>query len=486
MTPQNLTNSLRQWNEYGEFVLMAMPYDDHVIVKAEGCTVTDSDGNEFLDLTAGQFCAVLGHTHPKLIERVTAQLPKVLHTSSSQISLPVMETAARLASIAPPGLKKSLVLSTGSEANECAFRIVKTATGKSGVAGLSQGYYGISLATRNAGIGWGRGPAASPALPNTARLLTPYCLRCPVQAKYPDCDFLCLKTSEATLQTQVSDVAAFIVEPILSAGGLIVPPPGYLQRLQELARKYDALLIADEAQTGFGRTGKWFGVEHHGVIPDVITFCKNAGGGFPVAGLITTEAIAQKLAARGFYHLSSHQADPFGAVALSTVIDTIQEENLLEQAASKGRYFADRLLALKEKWPVIADVRGMGLMLGVEFVRDLKTLEPAPEMGHLLRGLCLRRGVHLNYTMLGQVLRFTPPLTITRDQIDFAVSVLDKAIDDILHNRYAPEDLAPANPYTRRLMKGGWLKKYAHYAEKLWLTSPQGIVRLFRRKMAGS
>ena len=484
MSHSNLENSLRQWNEFGEFLLMAMPYDDHVIVKAEGCVVVDSDGNELLDLTSGQFCAVLGHTHPKLIERVTAQLPKVVHTSSNQISLPVLEAAAKLASIAPGGLKKSLILSTGSEANECALRIAKTATGKSGTVGFSQGYYGITLATRNAGIGWGRGPAALPALPNTARLLTPYCLRCPVGAKYPECDFLCLKTSEEVLQTQVTDVAAFIVEPILSAGGMIVPPPGYLQRLQELARKHDALLIVDEAQTGFGRTGKWFGVEQHGVVPDIITFCKNAGGGFPVAGVMTTGVVARKLAARAFYHLSSHQADPFGAVVLSAVIDTITEEGLLEEAAQKGRYFADRLLELKAKWPVIADVRGMGLMLGVEFVRDPRTLEPAPEMGHLLRGLCLRQGLHLNYTILGQVLRLTPPLTITRSQIDFAVTVLDKAIGDALSGRYTAEELSPANRYTRRLTRGGWPRKFAQYAEKLWLTSPQGLIRILRQKMA--
>ena len=483
MTNPDLTKSLQLWKEYGQFVLMAMPYDDNVIVAANGCTVVDADGNEFLDLTSGQFCAVLGHNHPKLVERLREQGEKVLHTSSNQMSLTVMETAAKLAAVAPGDLKKSLFLSTGSEANECALRIAKTVTKKSGIVGLSQGYYGITLATRNAGIGFGKGPAASPAVPDTFRLLTPYCLRCPVGAKYPDCDFLCLKTSEALLQTQVENVAAFIVEPILSAGGMIVPPEGYVQRLSELARKYDALLIADEAQTGFGRTGKWFGMEQHGVTPDIITICKNAGGGFPVSGVMTTEAVTKKLAARGFYHLSSHQADPLGAAVLGAVIDTIREENLVEQAAQKGQYFKDRLLELKAKWPVIADVRGMGLMLGVEFVKDPATLEPAEDMGRALRRLCFRKGVHLNYTILGQVLRITPPLTITKGQIDYAVTVLDGAIADALSGAHNVEEMAPANPYTQSLLKRSWRRTYANYIEKLWQSSPQQVIRTVRRKM---
>ena len=264
---------------------------------------------------------------------------------------------------------------------------------------------------------------------------------------------------------------------------MIVPPEGYVQRLSELARKYDALLIADEAQTGFGRTGKWFGMEQHGVTPDIITICKNAGGGFPVSGVMTTEAVTKKLAARGFYHLSSHQADPLGAAVLGAVIDTIREENLVEQAAQKGQYFKDRLLELKAKWPVIADVRGMGLMLGVEFVKDPATLEPAEDMGRALRRLCFRKGVHLNYTILGQVLRITPPLTITKGQIDYAVTVLDGAIADALSGAHNVEEMAPANPYTRSLLKRSWRRTYANYIEKLWQSSPQQVIRTVRRKM---
>ena len=477
-------NSLQFWEKYGDFILLAMPYDDAVIVKARGATVTDADGNEVIDLTSGQFCSILGHNHPKLIERIKAQMDQVLHTSTDALSPVVFETAAKLAAVAPGELRKSLFLSTGSEANEAAFRIAKIATGKTGIVGLSQGYYGISLATSNAGLGWGRGPASAPGVPDTFRLLTPYCMRCPVGATFPECDVRCLQTSEALLHTQVEGVAAFIVEPILSGGGMIVPPPGYLRRLYDLSRKCGALLIADEAQTGFGRTGKWFGVEHDGVVPDIITFCKTAGGGFPVSGVITTDAVARKLGARGFSHLSSHQSDPVGAAALGAVIDIVREEGLVDRAEEMGRYFRDRLLELKARQPVIADVRGMGLMIGVELVCDPATREPAEDLGPVVRALCLRKGVHVGYTTMSHIFRLMPPLTITKEELDRAVDVFDESITEALQHRYRPEDFLPTNPYSRRVLaRSGWRPTLQRYLHKLWETSPEELSQTVRRKI---
>lgn len=476
---KEINKSLDLWEKYGKYLLMAMPYADGLISEARGCMLTDLDGNETLDLAAGQFCAIVGHNHPKLIKKIVEQTERVLHTGTQFLSPVVLEASAKFAAVAPAGLKRSLFLSTGTEANECALSIAKTYTRKTGVVSFSRGYYGLSLATKSLSSIFRRAEKyeSAPRVPQSYSVHTPYCFRCPVHSQYPDCNLLCLKSS-IDVDLTSGDVAAVIVEPIVSAGGMIVPPPGYMKALQDFARSCGALLIVDEAQTGFGRTGKWFATEHHDVVPDILVVSKSAGGGFPVSGLITTDKIADRLEDDGFMHLASHQSDPVGAAAVSALIDIIREEGLVEKAAADGQYFMSRLRELALKHPIVADVRGQGLMLGMEIGVDSGSNDEAYSLGMLITAICARKRVHLTYTYFEPVLRFLPPLTITREQIDRAVCVLDESICEALRKDVSLDDLLPRNPYTRSFaQKSSGKRTLKRTLARLYETSPQYWVK---------
>lgn len=443
---KNNESSLALWAKHGGNLLMAMPYADGLISEAQGCMLKDVDGNEILDLAAGQFCSIVGHNHPKLIEKITQQMKRVLHVGTQYLSPAVLEAAAKFAEVAPGQLNKSLFLSTGTEANECALSIAKMCTRKTGVIAFSRGYYGLSLATKSlSSIFTGRRKIGDlPTVPESHTILTPYCFRCPVHNRYPDCNLSCLSVSIESGIAGGDNLAAIIVEPIISAGGMIVPPPGYLKALKQFASEREALLIVDEAQTGFGRTGKWFAIEHHEVEPDILVVSKSAGGGFPVSGLITTDNIADRIARERFVHLASHQSDPAAAAAVAAVIDIVREEGLVQAAAENGKYFLDCLRELQSRHSIVVDVRGQGLMLGLEL-----SDEDNEDVATIVDLLCARSGVHLTYTYFEPVLRFIPPLTITRAQIDTAISVVDDALSKASRKEVRVEDLLPSNPYSR-------------------------------------
>jgi 2,2-dialkylglycine decarboxylase (pyruvate) len=468
--------SLDLWEKYGEFLMMVMPYADNLISEARGCVIKDVDGNEIIDLAAGQFCAILGHNHPKLIEKIVAQMNSVLHTGTQFLSPIVLEAAARFAEVAPGELKKSLLLSTGTEANECALTIAKIYTRKTGVVGFSRGYYGLSLMTKSLSSVFGRVEryGSAPRVPESYTLSAPHCFRCPVRSHYPGCNFLCLETSIEMNLADRDDIAAVIVEPIFSAGGMIVPPPGYLQALKAFTEEREALLIVDEAQTGFGRTGKWFAIQHHGVEPDILVVSKGAGGGFPVSGVITTDRIANRVASEGFVHLASHQSDPVAAAALTALIDIIREEGLVQRAEDTGRYFMERLRELQGRHSIIIDVRGQGLMLGMQIANDAGAGQSDYELMQLIVALCKRSGLHLTYTYFEPVLRFLPPLTISRAEIDKAIAVLDDSIVTALRKDVSNGDLLPANRYSRSFAQElGGKRTFRKILSRVYETSPK-------------
>lgn len=470
-----IDKSLDLWEKYGRYLIMAMPYADNLINEASGAIIKDLDGNEIIDLAAGQFCSIVGHNHPKLVERIVEQTKKVLHTGTQFLSPVVLEAAAKFAEVAPGRLTRSLFLSTGTEANECALTIAKMYARKTGVVGFSRGYYGLSLATKSLSSIFGRVEryGSSPVVPESYRLLAPHCFRCPVQTRYPECDFLCLKTSAET-GLAGDNIAAVIVEPVLSAGGMIFPPPGYLKELKAFAKEREALLIVDEAQTGFGRTGRWFAIEHHGVEPDILVVSKSAGGGFPVSAVITTDKIADRVAGEGFVHLASHQSDPVAAAAVSAVIDIVRDEGLVERAEESGRYFLGCLRDLQGKHSIIADVRGQGLMLGAEISNRNSENNDDYQLALLIVDLCRRKGVHLTYTYFEPVLRFLPPLTISRSEIDKAISVLDQAISEALRKEAWHGDLMPANRYSRAFVqKLRGRRTLGKLLSRLYETSPR-------------
>lgn len=469
----NNRNSLEYWRQYGDYVLMTMPYADQILVEGRGCTVRDADGNELLDLASGMFCCILGHNHPKFIQRIVHQAQELLHTGTQFLSPAVLEAGYKLAQVAPGGLQKSVFLSTGTEANEFAFRIAKAYTGRTGIVGLSRGYYGTSLATKScSGLFSHHLKDTLPAVPEMARLpVTPQCVRCFSGLNGAPCGFSCLQSVDCWIGDW-SNIAAVIVEPFLSAGGMLLPPPGYLKLLKQLASEHGALLIVDEAQTGFGRTGKWFAIEHHGVEPDILTLSKSIGNGFPAAAVVTTPEIANQVVSVGLWNLSSHQSDPLAAAAVCAVIDTVREENLLDQARESGDYFMRQLRDLAARQPAITNIRGQGLMIGFDFVpEDSETL--AETVNHFMN-VCRRRGVHLTYSYGNVNFRIIPPLIITRAEIDFAVEVIEKSLEEILSQPSARNDNWPRNPYTRRLYeRHPWRRLLA----RCWRSSPEEWMR---------
>jgi 2,2-dialkylglycine decarboxylase (pyruvate) len=463
------SKNMEYWDRHGDCVLMAMPYADEILVEGRGSTVRDADGAELLDLAAGMFCCVLGHNHPEFIRRVTGQAGQLLHTGTQFLSPAVLEASSKLAAVAPGELQKSIFLSTGTEANEFAFRLAKAYTGRTGIMGLSRGYYGTSVATRScSSLASHQLKDSLPLVPDTVRLpITQQCVSCFSGASRTPCGFACLESAEDWIGDW-SNIAAVIVEPVLSAGGMLFPPPGYLESLRALAHNHGALFIVDEAQTGFGRTGKWFAIESHNAQPDILTLSKSIGNGFPAAAVITTAEIADTVVARGLWNLSSHQSDPLAAAAASAVIDIVKEENLLERARESGEYFLSRLREVSVRRPVLANVRGQGLMIGFDLLAGDGGQAPSAVNAFMFG--CRRRGVHLTYGYGGINFRIIPPLVITREEIDFAIKVIEESLEAVTTGAVSLKNVMPENPFTRRLFEK---QPWRRVLNGLWRLSPE-------------
>lgn len=463
--PANRNSEL--WRQYGEYVLMAMPYADEILVAGKGCLVRDAEGKELLDLASGMFCSVLGHNHPKFTRRVVEQIEALLHTGTQFLSPAVLEAGYKLAQVAPGRLNKSIFLSTGTEANEFAFRLAKAYTGRTGIVGFSRGYYGTSLATKSVSSLFHHDlKDALPAVPDSHRLpVTEKCNECFTRASKTNCGFPCLGSAQDWIGDW-SNIAAIIVEPVMSAGGMLIPPPGYLPELKRIANQHGVLLIADEAQTGFGRTGKWFAVEHHGLEPDILTLSKCAGNGFPVAAVTTTSQIADEVASKGLWHLTSHQSDPAGSAALAAVIDIVGEENLVEHAAEAGAYFMNQLRNLSGQ-SLVGNVRGQGLMIGFDLLVENPAL--AEDVANDFMYGCRRRGVHLTFGYGNRSFRIIPPLIISHSEIDRAIDVMNQSLQ-ALKMRFSNREYWPSNPFTRPLQER---RPLTRLVSGLWRSSPE-------------
>jgi 2,2-dialkylglycine decarboxylase (pyruvate) len=391
--------------------------------------------------------------------------------------------AARLASVTPGDLNKVIFLSTGSEANECAMRIAKAVTGRTGMLAYSRGYYGISLATRNlSSISDHPGKVDfQPSPINQYKLVTPMCNRCPIGLEHSSCNLACLDVSLEMIGQHQENIAAVIVEPILSAGGMIFPPEDYLQKLYQSVHKMGALFIADEAQTGFGRCARWFDVQNYKIEPDILVVSKTAGNGYPAAAVIVSDRIADNLESQSFTHLSSHQNDPLAATIVGAVIDIVEEENLLEHSRKAGAYFVDQLRSLQPKHPIVSDVRGRGLMIGLELsdrMEPKRTRNIAFEMALL----CERRGLHITYSYYEPVMRIIPPLIISYQEIDAAVHVIDDALTTLEKEPQHLSSVGPQNvrsgPYIKQMNNSFSATKLLH---KMWRTSPQQWLGRFKK-----
>lgn len=400
-----------------------------IFVRGKRSVVTDVQGKEYLDFNSGQMCAALGHNPPRVVAAIRESCESLIHAHSSYFNLKEIELAERIAGIVPPPLQKSLFLLSGADANEAAIAIAKKYTGGFEVASPHLSFHGLSDSTRALTFaGWHRG--YGPLMVGSYAMVAPYCYRCPLNQTFPACEYACLKTSFELLDAQSAGaLAAVITEPLFSAGGVVEPPPGWLRELKKLCEARGMLLILDEAQTGLAKLGTMFACEPEGVIPDLLTISKHFGGGVSISAAITTAKIEERVASRGFVFTHSHTNDPLACAAAIATIDTIQSEDLPQRATAIGAYLKERLTELATRYELIGDVRGRGLIQGIELVRDRATKEPAAEEGARIAEHCLENGLVFSQRRDGSVLRFVPPFTTTPEQIDQAIGILAAAIE---------------------------------------------------------
>lgn len=427
LDPQKLQEAQESLIRYcGEFT----PF---IAEKAFGSYIYDKQGTAILDFTSGQMCSVFGHNHPKFVALLEKSGEKAIHLLSSILSPPVIELSKKLTSLLPDSLSKCIFVNTGSESNEVAIRMAKLVSGGFEIIGFSGSWHGMTAGAQSYTYSKTR-KGYGPALSGSLMIPAPYEYRCPIAHCKGSCDNTCLEVGmQMADQQSVGAYAAMIAEPLLSAAGMIALKPAYVKRLKELCDERGLLLIFDEAQTALGRLGKTFAFEHYDVVPDFLTLSKTLGGGLPLAATVTTAEIEEECFKRGFVYVTSHISDPFCAAFGVAAFEILQEEKLAENAKRNGAYLKDQLLQLQQTHQCIGDVRGAGLLLGVEIVKDRETKEPDDDLGHEISARCLTLGLSMNIVRMkgyGSVFRIAPPLTISREDIDIGIAILDQAIQD--------------------------------------------------------
>ena len=407
-------------------------FSDTIVASADGAVVRDRDGREILDFTSGQMSAILGHAHPEIVETVRDAVERLDHLHSSFLSDPVIDLANALNDLLPESLCKVLPLSTGGESNEAALKMAKLATGRYEIVAFDRSWHGITGGAGSATFnGARRGYGAT--IPGVLALPTPHAYRSPF-ASNGEYDW---RTEldwgfESIDRQSTGSLAAMILEPILSSGGVIELPDGYLTALAEHCRARGMLLIYDEAQTGLGRTGDRFAFEHEGVVPDILTLSKTLGAGLPLSAAIASAELEEACYENDFLFYTTHTADPLPAAVGAKVVEIVVRDRLEERARELGAYMKGILLDLQQRHEAIGDVRGRGLLIGLELVEDRHSRKPAHELGHAVGRRCIELGASLNIARQASahIFRIAPPLTVTRGQIDTAMAILDQALTE--------------------------------------------------------
>lgn len=404
-----------------------------VVTEGRGAIIKDINGKEYIDCFAGISVVNAGHCHPEIVKAAINQAKKLVHACNYvYYTLPATQLAKKLAEITPPKLVKTFFGNSGAEAVECAIKLARKFTRKYELIALMCSFHGRTLGTLSVtGQSGRRKYDMGPYLSGVSFAYPPYCYRCSFEKSCPSCDLLCARSVRDVIEYATSKgVAAFIAEPILGEGGIIPPPPEYFKVVKEILNEYSVLFIADEVQTGFGRTGKLFGIEHYHVEPDIMTLAKGIADGFPLGACITREDIGNAFEPGD--HLSTFGGNLVSAAAALANIEVMLKEKLPEQAAEKGAYMMKRLTEMKDKYPIIGDVRGKGLMIGVELVKDRTKKTPAVEEARKIRDFCREMGLLIGLGgVKGCVLRIQPPLVIGKEQIDRALDILEEAIKSL-------------------------------------------------------
>jgi len=403
------------------------------LASGEGATIVDLDGNRYVDFFAGVAVASLGHSHPHWVGRMKQQVEKIsVGSFTTENRLAFLK---KLAGVLPGKLERAQLYSGGAEAVEAAIRLAKSYTKSFEVVGFWGGFHGkttgvVGLMGDEGKHGWGPLPGG--------RHLTPYadCYRCPFGLEYPSCGIACADFARKTIKNATTNaVAAVLIEPMQGTAGNVVPPPEFLPAIRDIAHEVGALLIADEMITGFARTGKMFGVDHTDVVPDVMTTGKGMASGYPVTAVITTSEIAKAEPwAKPSGASSSYGGNPLAATAALATLETVLDEKLVERSATLGAEMKQRLAAMQEKYDFLGDVRGVGLLIGLDLVKDRKTKEPlGKKVMERFFLECLRRGL----LIMGYAprVRINPPLTMTREEMDHGLGVMDEVFAEIARDK---------------------------------------------------
>jgi 4-aminobutyrate aminotransferase len=404
-----------------------------VIDSGHDCIVKDVDGNEYIDFNSGLACLNVGHTNPKVVKAIKGQCDKFLHYANTDFYYQQsVNLAEKLFEITPGCFQKKLHFgNSGAEALETAIKLSKWHTRKHQFIAFIGAFHGRTCgATALTASKPSQRRHYFPLLPGITHVPYPYCYRCPFGLSYPECSYKCVDfIDEQVLQKYVppEEVAGFVFEPIQGEGGYVVPPPDYFQRLKKLADKYGLLLIADEVQSGVGRTGRWFAIEHWKTEPDILCVAKSLASGLPLSA---TVARARLMDWDAGSHASTFGGNPLACAAASAVVDVIKEEKLLENAEKQGDYIMKWLQTVKEEREIVGDVRGKGLMIGVEFVEDKQTKKAGDDQAREVMVRCWRRGVAI-VTCGISTLRLVPPLTITRELVDASLEIIGDVIKEV-------------------------------------------------------
>lgn len=403
-----------------------------LIEEGSGALIKDVDGNVFIDFSSGIGTNNLGHAHPEIVAALKAQVDKFTHTCFMVVMYEsYIRLAEKLNQLAPGSFtKKTMFFNSGAEAVENAVKVARRYTKRSGIVSLECGYHGrtlltMTLTSKVRPYKFGYGPFA----PEIYKMPAPYCYRCRFGLTYPNCDLACANYLEKffIMECPAENIAAIIVEPVQGEGGFIVPPPGYLQALRSLCDKYGILLIADEIQTGFGRTGKLFAVEHSGVAPDIITVAKSMAAGIPVSGVIGRAEIMD-VPEPGEVG-GTYGGNPLGCVAALKVLEVLENEDLYGKAATLGNKLMNRFKEMQEKYKIIGEVRGLGAMVAMELVKDRKTKEPAVAETKAIIQECYKNGlIVLSAGVFSNVVRTLMPLVITDEQLSMGLDILEAAV----------------------------------------------------------
>jgi 4-aminobutyrate aminotransferase len=397
--------------------------------KGDGMHVWDTDGNKYLDFFGGILTTSVGHNNPTVNQRIQEQAAKLLHSSTLYPNEAHVTLAENLAEITPDGLDTFYFGATGTDADESAAILAQVHTGNTEIIALRHGYSGKSqmAMTLTGQASWRMGPVH---IGYVRHAMTPYCYRCPLKMSYPDCGVACVEDLKDVIQTMTSGrIAAFIAEPIQGVGGFITLPPDWLQAAVEIVREHEGLVIIDEVQTGFGRTGEhWWGHQHSDITPDIMTMAKGIANGMPLSAVATTPEIAQSLVGAGLT-ISTFGGNPVSCAAAIGTLEEMKQNWGPAHSAEVGDHFGNGLALLQDKYPLIGDVRGRGLMRGLELVVDRETKEPAVKHANALLEASKNHGLLIGKGgLLGNTMRIAPPLIATKDDVDEALGKLDHAL----------------------------------------------------------